>query len=40
MNKIKVIDMVQIAVVAALYVIVTGVLGPLGSGAIQFRLSE
>lgn len=40
MNKIKVIDMVQIAVVAALYVIVTVVLGPLGSGAIQFRLSE
>ena len=32
--------MVQIAVVAALYVIVTVVLGPLGSGAIQFRLSE
>lgn len=40
LNKIKVIDMVQIAVVAALYVIVTVVLGPLGSGAIQFRLSE
>jgi uncharacterized membrane protein len=32
--------MVQIAIVAALYVLITVVLGPLGSGAIQFRLSE
>ncbi|HCN74179.1 QueT transporter family protein [Pseudolactococcus plantarum] len=40
MNKIKVVDLVQIAIVAALYVVVTVVLGPFGSGAIQFRLSE
>lgn len=40
MKHLKVIDMVQIAIVAALYVAITVVLGPLGSGAIQFRLSE
>lgn len=40
MNKIKVVDLVQIAIVAALYIVVTVVLGPFGSGAIQFRLSE
>ncbi|MBW9297759.1 queuosine transporter QueT [Lactococcus raffinolactis] len=40
MKNFKVIDMVQIAIVIALYVIITVVLGPLGSGAIQFRLSE
>lgn len=40
MKNIKVIDLVQIAIVAALYVVVTVVLGPFGSGAIQFRLSE
>ena len=40
MKNFKVIDMVQIAIVIALYVIITVVLGPLGSGAVQFRLSE
>lgn len=40
MKNIKVVDLVQIAIVAALYVVVTVVLGPLGSGAVQFRLSE
>lgn len=39
MKNFKVIDMVQIAIVIALYVIITVVLGPLGSGAVQFRLS-
>lgn len=41
-ENFKVIDMVQIAIVIALYVIIiTVVLGPLGSGAIkEFRLSE
>lgn len=40
MKQSKVVDMVQMAIVVALYVVITVVLGPLGSGAIQFRLSE
>ncbi|MDR2465271.1 MAG: QueT transporter family protein [Streptococcaceae bacterium] len=30
----------KLAVVAAIYIVITVVLGPIGSGAIQFRLSE
>lgn len=40
MKQNKVVDMVQMAIVVALYVVITVMLGPLGSGAIQFRLSE
>ncbi|GFH42884.1 queuosine transporter QueT [Lactococcus hodotermopsidis] len=39
-KKTTVVDMVQVAIVAALYIVITVALGPLGSGAIQFRLSE
>ena len=40
MNKIKIKDLVQIAIVAALYVALTWALAPISYGSIQFRISE
>ncbi|WEV60297.1 QueT transporter family protein [Streptococcaceae bacterium ESL0729] len=39
-NKNSVLSFTKMALVTAMYVAITVVLGPLGSGAIQFRLSE
>jgi uncharacterized membrane protein len=36
----KTVGIVKAALVAALYIAITVLLGPLGNGAIQFRLSE
>lgn len=40
MNKFKIKDLVQIAIVAALYVALTWALAPISYGSIQFRISE
>ena len=40
MSKIKIKDLVQIAIVAALYVALTWALAPISYGSIQFRISE
>lgn len=40
MNKLKIKDLVQIAIVAALYVALTWALAPISYGSIQFRISE
>ncbi|WEV44804.1 QueT transporter family protein [Streptococcaceae bacterium ESL0687] len=39
-NKSSLLSFTKMALVTAMYVAITVVLGPLGSGAIQFRLSE
>lgn len=39
-KSMDVVSFAKMAIVTALYVVITVVLGPLGSGAIQFRLSE
>lgn len=40
MNKLKIKDLVQIAIVATLYVALTWALAPISYGSIQFRISE
>lgn len=40
MNKLNIKDLVQIAIVAALYVALTWALAPISYGSIQFRISE
>lgn len=40
MNSNKLINLVKIAIVAALYAVMTLILAPFGYGAIQIRLSE
>ena len=40
MNKLNIKDLVQIAIVAVLYVALTWALAPISYGSIQFRISE
>ena len=40
MKKNKYLDLIEISVIAALYVVLTIVVQPISFGEIQFRLSE